>query len=137
MHLGATTVKQRINIFARDDAGSSTIEAVLWLPVFVAFFCLVADASFLFFGQNKAYRIIQDANRTMSVGYLDSADAVEDYVRGVLSDYAPHAIVDSQIDLGQITTEVLIPGRDLVATGLFTAFIDLDIVARATHYIEY
>lgn len=128
---------RRAQTFLTREDGSSTIEAVLWLPVFMVFFCLIADASFLFFGQNKAYRIIQNANRVLSVGQLANTDALESYVLSELQDYAPNASVTAEIDTGRVTTEVVIPGRDLVATGLFTAFIDLNIIARASHYIEY
>lgn len=127
----------RISRFLRREEGSSTIEAVLWLPVFIAFFVLVADGSFLFFGQNKVYQIIQDANRTLSVGYLSTTDDVVNYVQARLTDYAPHATVTSTIDQGIVTTQVSVPGSDLVATGLFTAFLNLNIVARASHYLEY
>lgn len=129
--------------FVLGDEGSSTIEAVLWLPVFIGFFALVADASLLFFGQNKTYRIVQDANRLLSTGYITSTDEAEaealvaGYVRTQLSDFAPNASVVSKIDLGQITTEVKVPGSDFVATGLLTAFMSLNIVSRSTHYIEY
>lgn len=123
--------------FIREDKGSSTIEAILWLPVFFGFFALVADASFLFFGQNKAYRIIQEANRTLSTGYLDNEFEVEAYVLDQLSDYAPHATVHSEIDLGKVTTQVRIPSSDLTATGIFASLVDVDITAQATHFIEY
>ncbi len=123
--------------FATEEKGSSTIEAILWLPVFFGFFALVADASFMFFGQNKTYRIIQEANRTLSTGYLDSEDEVESYILDQLSDYAPNATVHSEIDLGKVTTQVSIPGSDLTATGLFSSLVNVNVTAQATHFIEY
>lgn len=115
----------------------------MWLPVFIAFFVLIADASFLFYGQNKTYRIVQDANRLLSTGYItadtdaEAEQKVQDYVLAKVSGYAPHASVVSHIELGQINTAVQIPGADLVATNLFTSFLNLNIVSSATHYIEY
>ena len=74
----------------QDESGTATIEAVLWLPVFIAFFCLVADASFIFFGQNKAYRIVQDANRKLSIGRLSTAVEVEQYITTQFASFAPN-----------------------------------------------
>lgn len=129
--------------FFRGEEGSSTIEAVLWLPVFFVFFALVADASFLFFGQNKAYRIIQEANRTVSTGYLRGATEeetetlVEAFVRDSLDDYAPDAWVNADIAMGKITTQVRIPSNDLTITGVFGALTDVSVTAQATQFIEY
>lgn len=124
-------------VFARNEEGSATIEAVLWLPVFIAFFCLFADASFIFFGQNKAYRLVQDVNRKLSVGRLDSADAVVADLQEDFNTYAPNAMISSNIDSGMVITTVSIPASDLVATGLYTALLDSNVVVSASHYIEY
>jgi hypothetical protein len=90
-------VRHHILIFTKEEAGSSTIEAVLRLPVFVASVCLIAGASFLFFGQNKACRIIRDANRTLSVGHLADTDEVE---ADALDKIGASSVV-CEIDLGR------------------------------------
>ena len=77
--------------FIRHDNGGVTIEAVLWMPVFVALLCLVADASLIFGRQAEVLRVVQDANRAMSVGKfgtdgdIDATDVARDYFTG----YAP------------------------------------------------
>ena len=123
--------------FRKREDGSATIESVLWLPVFIAFLVLVADASFMFFGQNQAYRIIQDANRSLSVGRLRTEEEVVDRIEAQLANLAPNAIVSAAIDSGTITSVATIPASDLTATRFFTAFIDLDLTVGARHYVEY
>ncbi len=128
---------KRTKHYLKDEQGSATIEATLWLPVFIAFFCLIADASFIFFGQNKAYRIVQDANRKLSIGRLATAADVETYLLASLSTYAPNALVYSDLVSGTVTTQVSIPASDLVATGLITSLANANITVSASHFVEY
>jgi Flp pilus assembly protein TadG len=123
--------------FFRKEDGSATLESVLWLPVFIAFLTLAADASFIFFGQNQAYRIVQNANRSLSVGRLLSEDEVVDYLSAELSNLAPNAQVTASIEDGTITSIARIPASDLTATRMFTAFLDVNITVGARQFVEY
>lgn len=123
--------------FFRKEDGTATIEAVLWLPVFISFFCLVTDASFIFFGQNKAYRIVQDVNRSLSIGRLETAAEVEGAILSKLSGFAPNAVISSQISGGTVSTIVTIPASDLVATGFITALATPLVTVSASHFVEY
>lgn len=123
--------------FRKREEGSATLEAVLWLPVFIAFLILAADAAFIFFGQNRAYRVIQDANRSLSVGRLLTEQDVVDYLNVEIGRIAPNATVSALIDSGTITSVATIPASDLTATRFFTAFLDLDLKVGARHLVEY
>lgn len=61
-------LKALLKRFRRDERGSATIEAVLWLPMFVIFFVMIADVSLVFFRQTEVMRVVQDGNRALSVG---------------------------------------------------------------------
>ena len=126
----------RSRFVANEDA-NSTIEAVLWLPVFFAFFVTVTDASFIYFGQNKAYRIVQDANRQLSIGRLQNADEVKALLTDELAILSPNAAVASVIDAGVVTSSVNMPASDLVAVGLFTNLVDANVYIISSHYVEY
>jgi len=132
-------LRKRILGLLRDESGTATVESVLWLPVFIAFFCIIADASFIFFGQNRAYRIVQDANRNLSVGRLVDSIEVETAVTASLADFAPNSVVQSSIDpvSGVVTTVVALQASDLVATGLITAFLESTITVGSSHFVEY
>ena len=123
--------------FRKDEGGSATLEAVLWLPVFISFMVLAADASFIFFGQNQAYRVVQDANRNLSIGRLQSEEEVVDYVLERLSSISPNATVTAIIDGGIIASVAKIPVTDLMATSFFSAFLDVELTVGARHFVEY
>jgi Flp pilus assembly protein TadG len=124
--------------FSSEEKGSATIEAVVWLPMFFLFLVVAADASFIFFGQNQAYRAVQDANRQWSVGRLSTPADVQTAVETALASIAPNASASSAVDLtGVITTTVTIPASDLVAVGVVTALTNSNVFATSSHLQEY
>lgn len=133
------TAERFLSTFRRREDGSATVESVLWMPVFIAFLILAADASFVFFGQNRAYRIVQDTNRSLSVGRLKDENEVVDRIRSELAGIAPNAEVSAIIDdvEGTITSVARIPASDLTATQFFTAFTDVKLTVGARHFVEY
>ncbi|WP_212523988.1 TadE family protein [Actibacterium sp. MT2.3-13A] len=127
----------RIREIAAGEDGSSTIEAVLWLPVFIGAFCLMADAAFIFNGQTIAMRTVQDANRNMSIGRLQTTSQVEQEVVSHLSALSPNVTAQSSIVAGSVVTRVTIPSSDLVATGWLNRLMDINLVIRSEHLIEH
>lgn len=123
--------------FRRDEQGTATVESVLWLPVFFVFFVAITDASFIFFGQNQAHRVIQNANRELSVGRLETQEDVVAYLTTATAGWAPNAVVTSTIASGTVTSTLDIPASDLVAVGLFTSFVDANVHAGSSHFVEY
>lgn len=127
----------KFRAFQAEENGSSTIEAMLWFPLFMTLFALVADASLLFFGQNRAYRVLQESNRQLSVGRLNTEEELVELILSRVSDLSDQVQAIATIDKGMVTSVLSIPGNDLVATGVFTAFMDLNVTVTASHYIEY
>ncbi|MBS9716735.1 TadE/TadG family type IV pilus assembly protein [Pseudohalocynthiibacter aestuariivivens] len=123
--------------FRKSESGTATIEAVLWLPVFIAFIALATDASFIFFGQNKAYRIVQDANRSLSVGRLETEAEVEAFLTSALSGMSPNATVSSTIASGAVTSQITIPTSDLTSINMISALTGQNVYVRARHLVEY
>lgn len=123
--------------FWRNESGSATIETVLWIPVFVFFMAIVADMSFVFFGQNQAYRIVQDANRNLSIGRLNTEAEVETFITSALETMAPNAVVNTVIENGTVTSVVLLPASDLVATGISTVITDANLTITSRHLVEF
>jgi Flp pilus assembly protein TadG len=128
--------------FWRQESGGVTIEAVLWMPVFVALLCLVADASLIFGRQAEVLRVVQDANRAMSVGRfssdgeLDATDVTEAYIKDRISGLAPNATVDTTVTSGVIRTVVTIPSSDLTANTPIGFLDALTIEVAAEHLME-
>lgn len=104
--------------FLRDDRGSFTVEAVIWLPIFVAVLCMIADTAMIFAKQSQVMRVVQDANRSFAVGKFADAAATQTYILGIIRPMSPGATAVSSLANGIITTTVTMPARELIATGM-------------------
>ncbi len=122
--------------FARDESGSATVEFVLWLPMVLVAFGLTVDVSMIFHSQSQVLRIVQDANRSASLGRLQTAAATESYVESRLQKASSAANATSTINGGVITTTVTYPARDFQVLGFFQQFNTLEITVNSEHLIE-
>ncbi|MFY0632923.1 MAG: pilus assembly protein [Vannielia sp.] len=123
--------------FVKDEEGAATIEAVLWMPVMIALLCFAVDVSLIFFGQNQAYRVVQDANRSLSTGRLGTAGEVEQYVQANLSAMTPNATIRASVVDGMVSTVVRMPSSDLAITGMLSALMNTTITVGGRHLVEY
>lgn len=137
MLAAANRKKTMLRRFLRAEDGTATIEAVLWLPMFFAFFALLVDVSMIFHGQNQVLRVTQDANRSLSLGRLASLEATEDLIESRLREFAPNAHAVTTVDDGLIVTSVAVPVADLEMLGLFGALSSATITVSAQHLVEY
>jgi Flp pilus assembly protein TadG len=104
--------------FCRDSYGGATIEAVLWFPVFVAILGLVADASIAFNRQALALRVVQDANRSMSVGRFTTIESRrEDFIVERVRGFSPNATATTTVTAGIINSTVRLPAQDFAPSG--------------------
>ena len=110
-------VLARFRRFALSDAGSVSVEFVIWLPVFFVVFMLIVDAAMLFGGQAFITRVIQDANRSISIGYIRDMNVAEQRVLDAIAQLAPNATAESSITGDVITTTVTLPFSDLASAG--------------------
>lgn len=128
---------QRAKQLCKAEDGSSTIEALTWIPIFVFFLVLVLDTSFIFFGKAQALRFIQDGNRALSVGALADVGEAELLIKESISHYAPSATVQTVIVDGKvISTTMSIPVTDLMIVGSIPVFDDVIINITAQHFLE-
>nr|MDJ1018453.1 hypothetical protein [Paracoccaceae bacterium] len=109
---------------------------VVWLPIYVIFFVLIADVSLMFHGQATATRIAYDGNRQASLGALETEQAVETAILARVQALSPNATVDTVFGTDTVTTTLTMPARDLLAIGSFAQFIDLDITVSSVHMLE-
>lgn len=117
--------------------GSATIEALLWFPVFFGLFGLMVDATMIFNGHSRVLRVVQDANRNLSVGRLTSETETEDWIIAALVNVSPNVQVTTTITAGVATTTALVPAVDLEILGMFGALNGLTIAVTSQHYIEF
>lgn len=98
--------------------------------------CIVADASILFGRKADVLRIVQDANRAMSIGRLREVVETQDYVTSRIDGFAPSAEVVTTVLDGVVRTVVTIPAADLT-TGTSLGVLDsLTLTVVAEHMLE-
>lgn len=114
--------------FLRDDRGSFTIEAVIWLPIFVVVLCMIADTALIFAKQSQVMRVVQDANRSYAVGKFADGAATETYILNLVHAMSPNATARSTLTNGIITTTVTMPARDLIATGMLPVLSGMNVL---------
>ncbi len=119
--------------FFRDDDGAITVESVLWVPVFLLFFALIADVSLIFHGQAKALRIAYDGNRQASLGELATASDTQAAILARIQEFAPNATVNTTFGTEDIETRVVLPTNDMVAVGTITRIMNIDIKIQSSH----
>ncbi|WP_343079674.1 TadE family protein [Ostreiculturibacter nitratireducens] len=122
--------------FRRDTRGSATVEAVLWLPMFFFVLSLAVDASMLFYAHNQVMKIIQDVNRSVSVGRLPIGQA-ETAIESRLGQY-PNAQATPGYDplTGIINTTVTVPARDILILDFVPLLRNITISVRSQQYME-
>ncbi|MBV1869085.1 MAG: pilus assembly protein [Marinosulfonomonas sp.] len=124
-------------MFSKENDGSATVESVLWIPMFMAAFALMTDVSMIFNGHSRVLRVVQDANRNLSIGRLETELETEDYITAALSEIAPNLIADTEIVAGVATSTVVVPASDLQILGMFSALTTLNISITSQHLIEF
>jgi Flp pilus assembly protein TadG len=131
--------RHRLNRFGRAEDGAVSVEAVLWLPIFIIFFALLVDATMIMSGQSQALRVVQDANRGASIGMLRSSDEIESFIQNRLRNLSNNVTVNVTPPggAGIITTNVTIPSRDLVASGVMNVFSNFDVIVGSQHRVEF
>jgi hypothetical protein len=128
---------RRARAWLAEESGSATIESVLWLPIFLAFFSLVADTAMVFNNRSLALKLVQDTNRSRAIGRLPTDAAAQTYLQDQIKSLSPSAQASVVTNSSRIVTSRLsIPIREIDATGLFGKFANLQVVVQAQHLTE-
>ena len=119
--------------FLRESDGTITVEAVLWVPIYLMFFAFIVDVSNIFHGQAKAMRMAYDGNREASLGVLNDADATQAAILSRVQSFSPNATVQTVFYTDSITTKVVMPSSDLAIIGTLGVFMDIDVTISSVH----
>ncbi|MEY8097397.1 TadE/TadG family type IV pilus assembly protein [Falsihalocynthiibacter sp. S25ZX9] len=123
--------------FVKNERGTATVEFVLILPAFLLLFSLLVDAALIFNGRTEALRTLQDANRKYSIGWFDSTTDLEDYIVASLASTSPSAIARSNLASGSIQSQVEFPSSELTVVGMATGLLNINLLVKAEHVVEY
>jgi len=124
--------------FLRGASGTMSVEAVLWLPMFLIMVIVIADTSLVFSRRAQALRIVQDANRGMSMYRLTSEAETMDYILSRIHQISPSAQALTTMDptTHVIRSSLVIPLQELDALGFFSLFPKQAFVIVAYHMRE-
>ena len=130
-------MKKLLHRFRTGEDGTATVESVLWIPIFVWILVLIVNASMIIFEKNQAYRIVQNANRILSTGYMQTEAEVESYIAAQLQDIAPSATVTTTIANGVVTSDVSYQVSDVFMPHVVTELLNVWVTISAQHFMEY
>ena len=122
--------------FFRQEQGTATVEFVIWLPVVMLVFAIIVDVSMIFGGEAQALRVVQDANRGLSVGYFQTIEAAEDFVLAQLEGLSSNATIDITVTNGVINSQLTMPASDLMSTGFYDNLLNMDVTVVAEFMSE-
>ncbi len=130
--------------FAIRNDGSASIEALFWIPAFLAVFSLMVDASYIYHSEARILRVVQDANRNLSNTRYDTAAEVEEYIKARLATLkikpksvkATLATDATGTRNNAIMTTVVVEAKEVQMTGLYGALMNSDITVFGFHISE-
>lgn len=120
-----------------DDGGSATVEFVLWVPVAVFLLLLTVDVGQIFLKQAQITRMVQDANRALSIGNLRTTTATETMLKDSFAGFSSAVSAQTSVTAGIILTTVQIPLRDLTITRALPLSDGAVITIQSSHMMEF
>ena len=127
---------QRLRRFSAADDGMATVEAMLWVPLFVFLTVLIVNVSMVFNAQSRAQRIVHDINRAFAVGRILTETEAETQLRTRIAAMSPSASVDSRIEQGIVISVVRMPVEELSMLRSFAPLRGYSIVATSQQLLE-
>lgn len=113
-------LKQLIRDFS-DDSGATTVEFVLWVPVFMFILMMTVDVSLLFLRQSNLWYVARDGARQASLRLIEDTEVLKDYVetQGTFGGDRPIA-TDTIIDTtaGTVRVVLRVPMADVGIFGI-------------------
>lgn len=122
--------------FLRQEKGTATVEFVIWLPIVMLVFALVVDVSMVLGAEAQALRVVQDANRGLSVGYFLEIEDAKAFVLTQVEPLSSNATIDITVTNGVINSRLTMPAADLMATGFYDNLLKIDVTVVAEFLSE-
>ena len=109
----------------------------MWLPIFIFFLGLMVDTAQIFTAQAMALRVVQDANRSLSIGRFMTVEVTETFIRQKLGTMSPNLTVSTTVgESGLITSTATMPATDLSSIGILDVFASVNVNVTAEHMSE-
>lgn len=123
--------------FWTNQVGTATVEFVICVPVFLMLLGLVVDTSLIFAGEAQALRVVQDANRSLSIGRIKSIPETQTMIVNGLKSMSPGVTAVTVVTLeGVIISTATIPAREISSFGILNVFGNTNVKVTAQHMSE-
>ncbi|MDD9921745.1 MAG: pilus assembly protein [Boseongicola sp.] len=122
--------------FCKQEQGTISVEAVLWLPLYLVFFAMIVDVSNMMHSRSVAMRIIEDANRHAVTGYLTNQEEVFSQIAVNMQSVSDSPSVDVTWTDDDIATVVSYPASDAQIIGLISMFTNIDLTVTSYNRFE-
>ncbi|MDW4497018.1 TadE/TadG family type IV pilus assembly protein [Sulfitobacter sp. D35] len=126
--------------FLWDENGSFSVEAVIWTPILAIILAVVMNISMVFHAKSQILRVVQDANRAVSLNRLNGETAVQDYINTNLAYLGASLDISSSVDSATniVTTTVHANATDLMPLTFMTSkFSSVKVGVASHHIIEF
>lgn len=123
-------------VFWKDERGTATVEFVICVPVFVMLLGLVVDTSLVFAGEAQALRVVQDANRSFSIGRIKTISETQTMIVDSLKSMSPGVTAVTVVNGGVITSTATMPAQELSSFGILNVFGSTKVKVTAQHMSE-
>lgn len=112
---------------------------MLWVPLVAFLLLLTVDVGQIFLKQAQATRLVQDANRALSVGKIRTTAATETFVKNSLAGFSMAVTAQTTLNTGTgiISTTAKIPLRDLAITQALPIGAGAMITIQSSHMMEF
>ncbi|WP_137703096.1 TadE/TadG family type IV pilus assembly protein [Marimonas lutisalis] len=138
MHTLVKKISQWPRRFWQSESGSQTIEFVIWMPIFVFIIIITMNVSMVFYKESQMLRIVQDANRSFSMGRIRTEAGVIEYVAEKIAYMNVNPTISTDLSSGIITTQLSVPATELMPfTLLDDYFSETKIGVSSSHFVEY
>lgn len=123
--------------FRDDSSASTTVEFVLWVPVFLVILALTVDVSLMFLRQSNIWQVARDTARIYSTYQLNEAEA-EAYAlaNATLGGDVPFVDVNPNPNLQSVQVVITVPISDVGLFGILNIGSGSDLIAVVTHRME-
>lgn len=122
--------------FWKDQRGTATVEFVICVPVFVMLLGLVVDTSLVFAGEAQALRVVQDANRSFSIGRIKTISETQTMIVDGLKSMSPGVTAVTVVNAGVITSTATMPAQELSSFGILNVYGSTKVKVTAQHMSE-
>jgi Flp pilus assembly protein TadG len=128
----------RFRAFCKDQEGSSSLETIIWMPVFALVLAVVTNISLVFFQESQMLRVAHDANRAFSLGRMSGPGDAETYVKAKLAYLGTELQVASNYNNGYITTRIQVPAVELMPLAFMrSSFSNMTITVSSSQIVEF